>query len=121
MQKVKISFAIPLKLKDDLIHRVIEDGYGLRGKSRWVSEAIASLLAIDNFAEYVNYNDQMELTEKNIQTITINYEIKLKLEEAVIKVRQQYPAMEGVKGRIARTAILQRLLRSKSSGHRICG
>jgi len=49
--------------------------------------------------------DQME-------TAVIEYPLKLKLDKAIIQIRKEFPTLEGVKSRIMRTAILQRILRS---------
>ncbi len=109
--KSKITFVVPENLQKDLRLHVINDGYGLRGKSQWVSEAIIRLTQIDNYPELVNYSDEMHTLEK-VETIVIDQEIKMLLEEAIVKIRKVFPIMEGVKSRIVRTAILQRLLRS---------
>lgn len=41
----KLSFRLPSRLKQDLAVRVVYDGYGFRGKSRWVGEALEGFLA----------------------------------------------------------------------------
>ncbi len=38
-----------------------------------------------------------------------------KLDQAIIKVRRQYPAMEGVKSNLIRASIMQRLIRDNTS------
>lgn len=109
--KLKISFAVPKDLKHELCERVIKDGYGLRGKSRWISEAITSLLGNKKFLELVSYSDEMSGFNQ-METAVIEYPLKLKLDEAVVRLRKEYPTLEGVKSRILRTAVLQRILRS---------
>lgn len=110
-QKSKITFSIHSSLKNELQGHVIKDGYGLRGKSKWVSEAINTLLKLKNFWELVNYSDEMFGFDKT-ETIVIEYSLKSKLDKAIIQVRREFPILEGVKSRIVRTAILQRVLRS---------
>jgi len=109
--KVKITFVLPAKLQDEMRQKIIADGYGLRGKSRWVSHALQSLLAIDNYHELVNYNDGMLSLEK-VETVVLPLEQRKALEEAILHVRQFYPMLEGVQSRILRTCILQKLIRS---------
>jgi hypothetical protein len=109
--KSKICFVVPVNLQQDLRERVIKDNYGLRGKSKWVSEAIEMLTKINNFAELVHYSDEMHGFDKT-EAVVLDYKTKSLLEESVIKIRKVYPAIEGVKSRIIRTAILQRLLRT---------
>lgn len=109
--KLKITFVVPAKLQKDLRENVIKNGYGLRGKSKWVSEAIEMLLTIQNYPELVNYGNEMQKFDK-VETVVIDYPLQIKLDEAVISIRKQFPLLEGVKSRIIRTAILQRILRT---------
>lgn len=109
--KSKITFVVPNNLQKDLLERVIKDGYGLRGKSKWVSEAILSLLAINNFPDLVSYSDEMYGFEK-LETIVIEPLLRKQLEEAIVVIRREFPILEGVKSRLVRTAIMQRLIRT---------
>lgn len=109
----KITFMIPERLKNDLRHSVISDGYGLRGKSKWVYEAIEQLIELTDFAELVSINDEMTPSIKGkSETIVVDDVIKRKIDFAVISTRKEYPALEGVQSRIVRTAIIQRMLRT---------
>jgi hypothetical protein len=107
--KVKITFVLPETLQKDLKEHVVKDGYDLKGKSRWVTEAIASLLAVKSFPDYVKLNDEMQGFGK-LESVVVARTLKKQLEDAVIHIRKQYPAIEGVQSRIVRTAIVQRLL-----------
>ncbi len=109
--KSKITFVIPKNFQNELRERVIKDDYGMRGKSKWVSEAIMQLLEMDSFPELVNYGDEMHGFDK-VETVVLEYPVKLALDEAIVAVRRKFPILEGVKSRIVRTAILQRLLRT---------
>jgi hypothetical protein len=46
-----------------------------------------------------------------VESIYLSYELKEKLDNALIVIRKRYPAMEGVQSCIIRTSIIQRLLR----------
>jgi len=107
--KVKITFVLPEMLQLDMKQQVVKDGYDLRGKSRWVSEAIARLLEMKVFPEFVKMNDEMHGFGK-FESVIVDRDLKKQLDEAIIHIRKQYPAMEGVQSRIVRTAIVQRLL-----------
>ena len=109
--KVKTTFAVPSSLKNDLQQYVIKDNYGLRGKSKWVSEAIEKLLVLKTYPDLVTYSDEMHGFD-GIETIVIEYALKLKLDKAILQIRKEHPTLEGVKSRIIRTAILQRIIRS---------
>lgn len=111
MKTIKITFVLNENLQKDLRHQVISDGYGMRGKSKWVAEAIENLLSLESYTQFVSYNDEMIGFEK-VETIVLTKEIKSIVDKAMIEVRKQYPLLEGVQSRIVRTSILQRLLRS---------
>lgn len=107
--KVKISFVLPQGLQKDLKERIVQDGYSLKGKSQWVSEAIEHLLNKESYVDLVKVNDVMQGFEK-LESILVEKNLKSKLEASVINIRRKYPEIDGVQSRIMRTAILQRLL-----------
>jgi len=108
-KKIKVSFVIPDKLQKELNERIVQDGYNLKSKSKWVAEAIQQLFNLTNFVDLVKVNDTMIGFEK-FESILIDEQLKNKLEKSIIDVRKRYPEIEGVQSRIMRTAILQRLL-----------
>lgn len=108
--KVKITFVLPSTLQQDLKKQINRDGYDAKEKSRWVSEAIESLLMMQSFPELVKISDEMKGFQK-LESVLVSRELKRVLNEAIIAVRKAYPLIEGVQSRILRTAILQRLLR----------
>lgn len=109
-EKAKITFVLPMVLQDELKQRVIQDGYDMKGKSKWVAEAIETLLQTTGFQDFVKINDEMRGFEK-LESVVIARELKKQLDEGVIQVRKSYPEINGVQSRIMRTAIVQRLLR----------
>lgn len=109
-KKLKLSIALPNKLKEEFKVRVIQDGYGMRGKSKWVNEAVEEFLKIENFQNFVFLAEEQEnLNDKEI--IFANESLEAQINKGVIEVRKSYPLMEGVKSKILRAAIIQRLLR----------
>jgi hypothetical protein len=109
-KKVRVSYFTSQAMHSDLKDNMIRNGYDLKGKSKWVSEAIYDLLMLQKFSELVFINDQMQGFEK-LDSLLIDKELKIKLAEAVINVRTFYPGLDGVQSKIVRTAIMQRLLR----------
>lgn len=108
--KVKVAFVLPTTLQKELKERIVKDSYDLKGKSRWVSEAITELLTTKSFPELVKINDIMKGFEK-LESVVISRELKKQMDDAVVDIRKVYPSIEGVQSRILRTAIVQRLLR----------
>lgn len=111
LKKVKVTFVLPHRLQKEFKERILQDGYDMKGKSRWVSEAIENLLDNHEFCELVQINDIMKGFEK-LESVVIPKELKIKLDHSIVDVRKQFPAIEGVQSRIVRTAIVQRLLRN---------
>jgi len=63
--KAKITFVLPDSLQKDFREQIIKDGYDMRGKSKWVSEGIVSLLGMRNYPELVYLGNGMKGFEKN--------------------------------------------------------
>lgn len=108
---IKITFVVPEKLQQDLRRQIIADGYGMRGKSRWISEAIQQLLDLSDFPDFVQYSEEMSGFTCS-ETIVISPALKRALDGAILKVRLLHPTFEGVQSCIVRTSIIQRLIRS---------
>jgi len=111
VEKVRIMFGIPEKLKNDMENQLVKDHYGVRSKSKWVREAIELLLKQKNYVELVRYSNEME-NFKHMEGIVLENTLKKRIEDAIINVRKVYPTLEGPQSSIIRTAILQRLVRS---------
>lgn len=109
-KKIRISFFVPESLKRDINEQMIKDGYDLKGKSRWIEEAIKRLFSIENYPELVKLDEEMTGFEK-LDSVSVTKDIKSLLDDSILNIRSQYPTIEGVQSRILRTAIVQRLLR----------
>lgn len=109
-KKVRLSYYLSEAILSDVKDNMNRNGYDLKGKSKWVSEAVASLLSLEGYSELVNINQQMQGFEK-LDSLLIDRTMKENLDSAVIEVRRNFPGLEGVQSKIVRTAIMQRLLR----------
>lgn len=108
---VSTSFKLPTNLNQRLNEKVVADGYGMRGKSRWVKEAIMDLFKIEDYQELVSLSEEVKQLS-DPATIRIPRSLMILIEKAIISVRKKYPVLEGVKSKLIRTAIIQRLIRS---------
>lgn len=109
--KLKVTFVMPEQMNQEMREKIFKEGYGMRGKSTWVMEAVEMLLELDEYVDHVNDSDEMQGLDK-VETVVITRELKKLLDEAVIDIRKKYPFLEGLQSRIFRTAILHRLLRT---------
>jgi hypothetical protein len=116
-KKFKITFVLPAQLQHDYKTNIVNQGYSLREKSKWISNAVSDLLEMPNYIELVYYGDEFGGFDKS-ETIVVDESLKHALDSAVVEVRKNYPAIEGVQSRVLRTAILQRLLRTDISSTR---
>jgi hypothetical protein len=113
-RKVVTSIKLQKKLHHRLQQRIIEDGYGMRGKSKWIIESIESLLDLSDYPTLVDIAEDMnQLTD--ILSLRLPESLMLKIEKAVIQVRKQYPTIEGVKSNLIRASIVQRMLREPTT------
>lgn len=110
MTSIKLQKLLHFKMQQ----RIIDEGYGMRGKSKWIIEAIERFLHLPDYPSLVDIANEMEqLTE--IVSIRLSEDLMNQLEHAIVSVRRQYPAMEGVKSNLIRASIMQRLIRASST------
>lgn len=111
MNKKMTSVKLPSSLHQQLLENIVKNGYGLRGKSKWVVDAVDSFLRISDYHELVDIatEDSGHLNE----TICIRLpdDIDRGIDDAIIFVRRKYPEMEGVRSNIIRASIMQKLIR----------
>jgi hypothetical protein len=113
-KKVMTSLKLQKNLHRRLQQRIIEDGYGMRGKSKWIIESIEALLTLSDYPTLVDIADDMDHLSDMV-SIRLPEGLMLRLEQAVVHVRKQYPTIEGVKSNLIRASIIQRLLRQSTS------
>lgn len=105
------SFKLPAELEQKMIQKLVADGYGLRGKSRWIADAIKNFLAQpEEFCiECVDYAEELGKLDKSV-SFRPTQEVDDLLDEWIIRVRKVIPEMDGVKSKIIRASIIQGLL-----------
>lgn len=78
-----LSFRLPAQLKQDLALRTLSDGYGMRGKSKWVSEAILEFLKDPSWQSQVIDADMADGNDDQ-EVIQVDLEVKEALSQAVL-------------------------------------
>ena len=109
MKKKRISVILPTNAIKEIRGRMLKEGYSLREKSKWISEAIEDFLQLK---EYHSLVEMAELVSDLAKTETVYVDQKLEdqLDDAIIDVRKKHPALEGVKSLIVRASIVRRLV-----------
>lgn len=113
-RKVMTSIKLQKNLHRRLQQRIIEDGYGMRGKSKWIIESIESLLTLTDYPTLVEIAEDMDHLSDMV-SIRVPEKLMVRIEKAAIQVRKQYPMLEGVKSNLIRASIMQRLLRQSAT------
>lgn len=107
----QIPIRISRKLKTQLQERVIEDGYGSRGTSKWVREAFFMMIEHNRSLETVGIGDDMGDPIDDV--LYVSYFKKSSfletLDDKKIEFRLNQPLIEGVKSLFIRSAIRFRL------------
>lgn len=100
---------LPKKLHQEMQLKIIGDGYGMRGRSKWIQEAIEAFLSQPNFEDLADIASVMEELHVPVN-IRCKSALTKRLDDAILEVRKKFPLMDGVKSNIIRAAICQRLL-----------
>lgn len=104
------SVKLPESIHQEMCERIVKDKYGMRGKSLWISEAIAQFLEIKGFPELVDLAKDVANLSHAV-SFRITEQLESKLNNAVILVRKEYPSLDAAKSNIIRASIVQRLIR----------
>ena len=113
-KKLMTSIKLQKNLHRRLQQRIIEDGYGMRGKSKWIIEAIESFLVLSDYPVLVDIAEDMDQLSDMV-SIRLPEDLMLKMERAVVHIRKQYPTLEGVKSNLIRASLIQRMLRQTTT------
>lgn len=110
-EKRSTSITIPGSLLIELETKIVSEGYGMKGKSQWICEAIEAFLQLpqSDVCELTGIADEMDKLNKRI-SLKLTDELVEKIDNALIEVRKKHPDLEGVKGKIIRASIIQRLI-----------
>ncbi|MCB1782229.1 MAG: hypothetical protein KDJ34_19490 [Candidatus Competibacteraceae bacterium] len=104
----RIACRMPLALKTSLHQAIVEDGYGGKGKSRWVREALVQLFEQDSDLANVGVGDDLEINDTE-DAFFVSLDNGAAIDAAVDVIRSQYPRAEGVQSSIIRAAVRYRL------------
>ncbi len=109
--KVRTTVLLPTKMRKEMLAAVLRDGYGMRGKSAWIAEAVDEFLHHEEWLASVGTGEGLTRSpEREVFSLTPG--LKDRMEGAVLELRKRDPLMTGPQSAIIRAAITRRLLRS---------
>lgn len=110
MEKVHIitSFRMPVAIEIRMQRRIIESGYGLRGKSRWLCREIENFLLTEKEGFVIGATKFFEDITSHSQSICFRPTDTVRglLSTWIALVRRANPEMGGVKSKIIRAAVM---------------
>lgn len=113
-RKCKITFKADANLISKMRQSIKKDGYGVRGKSKWISEALDELFANKDYIEMIEADNPIVKLQNNPEVIYIAFQLRERMDSVIKKCNIRNPFAKGMQSAIIRTAIFQRLLESKS-------
>ncbi|MBA3662295.1 MAG: hypothetical protein H0W64_11225 [Gammaproteobacteria bacterium] len=107
----KVTVRFPKRLKIEMQASLIKSGYGLRGKSRWLKDAISTFLLQPDFVDYVEQGIDINLAElSEIEAFYLDQETIQNVKNAFFSIRVKYPLFEGVQSAIIRAAVIYHIM-----------
>jgi hypothetical protein len=103
----KTTYRLPSTLRDSM-RLAAKERYGIKGKSRWVREAIDELLQEDPALRSVGLAEDL-MHHDALDVVNLGDELRERIEAAMTVLRRQDPLMKGVQSVIIRAAIRRRL------------
>jgi metal-responsive CopG/Arc/MetJ family transcriptional regulator len=105
---MRTSVLLTQEMDAGLAKAVAESGYGPRGRSRWISEAVTQLLIDDPIMGSVGLGEDAMRFEQ-LRTVTFSEAAKVALDAAVRIVRGHDALLEHVRSSVIRAAIRNRI------------
>jgi predicted DNA-binding protein len=104
----KTTYRLPADLRQSMLESVAKE-YGKKGKSRWIKEAIAELIAKDAALASVGLGEDYE-THDASDVLVMDCAALEQLQTAMTTIRRQDPLFAGVQSAVIRAAIRMRLI-----------
>jgi glutamate racemase len=107
----KITVRFSKSLKAEMQHAIIKLGYGLHGKSRWLTDAVVNFLKQPNYIELVEHGINMNQADLcDVEAFYLHERIVNEVKQALIQVRTHFPMLEGVQSAFIRSCVIYQLV-----------
>ena len=106
------TFKLPNRIEQKMNEKLVLAGYGLRGKSKWIIDALTLFMSqpVEFCIDAIEIAEELGELNKSI-SFRPTEELESKLNDWVIKIRKEKPMIEGLKSKFIRAAICQGILR----------
>jgi hypothetical protein len=104
----KVTVKLPSVLKSSLPSRILADGYNMRQKSKWVVEAINSLILNDGWEGALI--SELVVKPDTQDVFSIPSELVLKINHEAHRIALKNPSLNANQSTIIRAAINRRIL-----------
>ncbi|MCP5441075.1 MAG: hypothetical protein H6958_10750 [Chromatiaceae bacterium] len=104
----KVTVKMPTQHKDRLPTQILADGYNMRQKSKWVSEAVESLLANPHW-EGALVSEKVVKPDA-VDVFSIPAELMTKVNREARRINAAHPSLNANQSTIIRAAIARRML-----------
>lgn len=110
--KRKITVRFSNRLKTEMQKAIVQLGYGLHGKSRWLEEAITLFLTQPNYIELVETGVDINQADLiHVEAFYLDDDTLKQVKNALVNVRVKYPLFEGVQSAFVRACVIYSLYR----------
>jgi len=96
-------------LKKQLLDRVQNDGYGERGVSQWIREALSVMLKQERALDLVGQGDRLDGQRKAVVVVTVAPGMAVDIRDTLVDLRERDLMMEGPQSVLVRSVIRFRL------------
>lgn len=107
----KVTVRFSQQLKQAMEKQIIESGYGMHGKSKWVSDAITALATLSHLHELIEDGENINQgVLAAVEAFYLPQAVFKILRELMMHVRKHHPLLEGVQSAIIRTSVINKLI-----------
>lgn len=104
----KITIKLSSELKASLPSRILKDGYNMRQKSKWIVEAIESLLKNEGWEGALL--SELMITPDTQDAFSIPSDLVFRINQEIHRIGLSNPSLNANQSTIVRAAINRRLL-----------
>jgi hypothetical protein len=105
----RIHIHISAKLKEALDSQVKAEGYGPRGKSKWIRESVLKMDELDERMTFYGQGDSLDKPYELDELITVSPAVSSLLKDMLLRLRVREPASSPDMSVLLRSAIRYRL------------